>query len=75
MVTQPFELPANLISEHPEAAAFIDLNAKETPHIGYGGGVHLVLNQNFIVAVDYGMALKETDGVGGNLYIGLNFLF
>jgi hypothetical protein len=75
MVVQPFELPTNLISDFPEAAPYFDMNAKETPHIGYGGGVHFVLNQNFIVAVDYGMALKETDGVGGNIYIGLNFLF
>ncbi|MEN8201419.1 MAG: BamA/TamA family outer membrane protein [Bacteroidota bacterium] len=52
----------------------IDLDAKEVPHLSFGGGVHIALNQNFIVAVDYGMAAKKEDGDTG-LYIGLNFLF
>ena len=47
-------------------------------HVGYGAGLHIALNQNFIVAVDYGMALNtagdKNDGKTG-LYIGLNFLF
>ena len=75
MVTQKYKIP-EFAMDHPAiAGGFIDPDAKETPHIGYGGGVHLVLNQNFIVAVDYGMAVKETDGNGGSMYIGLNFLF
>ena len=52
----------------------IDLDAKEVPHLALGGGLHIALNQNFIVAVDYGMALKKEDGDSG-LYIGLDFLF
>ena len=48
--------------------------AEESWHISYGAGVHFALNENFIVAVDYGMAAKEEDGTKG-LYIGLNFLF
>jgi len=75
MVTKPYDIPDDLLTLHPEAEDYFDLGAKEVPHIGYGGGLHFVLNQNFIVAVDYGLALKETDGVGGNLYIGLNFLY
>lgn len=47
-------------------------------HVGYGAGLHIALNQNFIVAVDYGLAmntaLDKNDGKSG-LYIGLNFLF
>lgn len=74
MVTQKYKLPANLLTDHPEAAAFIDPDAKEVPHLGYGGGVHFVLNQNFIVTVDYGLAAKAEDGASG-LYINLNFLY
>ncbi|MEX2427563.1 MAG: BamA/TamA family outer membrane protein [Bacteroidales bacterium] len=74
MVTQKYELPANLMTDFPEAADFIDLNAKEVPHLGYGGGIHFVLNQNFIVTVDYGLAAKADDGDSG-LYINLNFLY
>lgn len=74
MVTQKYDLPDGLMTNFPEAAEHIDLNAKERPHIGYGGGLHFVLNQNFIVAVDYGLAANEQDGDSG-LYIGLNFLY
>jgi hypothetical protein len=52
----------------------LDPDAKEVPHFGFGGGVHLALNQNFIITVDYGMAAKAEDGDSG-LYINLNFLF
>ncbi len=74
MVTQKYDLPANLLTEFPEAAMHIDPDAKEVPHLGYGGGIHFVLNQNFIVTVDYGLAAKAADGSSG-LYINLNFLY
>lgn len=43
-------------------------------HNSAGGGIRFALNQNFIVAVDYGVALDERDGTSG-MYIGLNYLF
>ena len=43
-------------------------------HIAYGGGLRIALNENFIVAVDYGMAADAQDGNSG-LYIGLGYLF
>jgi hypothetical protein len=46
----------------------------ESIHASYGIGVHFALNQNFIVAVDYGRAIKKEDGTSG-IYIGLNWLF
>jgi len=46
----------------------------ESFHSSFGGGLHIAMNQNFIIAVDYGRALSEKDGSSG-LYIGLNFLF
>lgn len=74
MVTQQVEWPDDLLLLHPEAAQHIDPSAKEIPHIGYGGGIHFVLNQNFIVTVDYGFAARAQDGETG-LYINLNFLY
>ncbi len=71
MVTQKYKLPDTL---PVEAYQFIDPDAAEVPHLGYGGGIHFVLNQNFIVTVDYGLAAKATDGDSG-LYINLNFLY
>ncbi len=43
-------------------------------HNSLGAGLHFAMNQNFIIACDYGMALNSQDGKSG-LYIGLNFLF
>jgi len=77
MVTQKYDfdtsglpdvLPAGLPDE------IINQDLKEVPHVGLGGGVHLALNHNFIVTVDYGIAVKEEDGESG-LYINLNYLF
>ncbi len=43
-------------------------------HLAYGGGFRIAMNQNFIIAVDYGLAADKNDGNGG-LYIGLGYLF
>ncbi len=47
---------------------------KDSFHNSAGVGLRIVMNQNFIVAVDWGKALDKRDGTSG-LYIGLNFLF
>jgi outer membrane protein assembly factor BamA len=46
----------------------------ESMHFSYGAGLRIAMNQNFISAVDYGIAADERDGDSG-LYIGLNYLF
>ena len=43
-------------------------------HLGYGGGLRFALDENFIVAVDYGLANEAQDGSSG-MYIGLDWLF
>jgi len=77
MVTQKYDfdysgMPDVLPDDFPDE--IIDLDAKEVPHVGFGGGIHFALNQNFIVTVDYGFAAKKEDGDSG-LYINLNYLF
>jgi outer membrane protein assembly factor BamA len=77
LVTQKYKFDASgvpdvLPDDFPDQ--ILDLNAKETVHIGYGGGIHFALNQNFIITVDYGFAAKKEDGSTG-LYINLNYLF
>ena len=57
---------------------------KDTPHISVGAGFRFIMNENFIIALDYGMPiskfykegnpLKGQDGDGG-MYIGLGYLF
>jgi len=77
MVTQKYDFdypdnPGDLPDELPDA--ILDLNAKEVPHFGFGAGLHIAMNQNFIITVDYGFAAKKEDGDSG-MYINLNFLF
>jgi outer membrane protein assembly factor BamA len=43
-------------------------------HMSYGAGLRIVMNRNFIIAVDHGRPFDERDGTSGT-YIGLNFLF
>jgi hypothetical protein len=75
MVTQKFEYPDGPAPLLPDGSGPVyDPDAKETIHLGYGGGLHVVLNDNFIVTVDYGFAADKADGDNG-LYIGLNFLY
>ncbi len=47
---------------------------KESLHLSYGGGLRIVMNQNFIIAIDHGQVFDKKDGDAGT-YIGLNFLF
>lgn len=67
------ENPVNENVPEGERDQYFDLGS-ENFHSGFGGGLHIGMNQNFIIAIDYGKALSKKDGTSG-LYIGLNFLF
>jgi hypothetical protein len=47
---------------------------KDQMHFSYGGGFHLAMNQNFVIACDLGFPVDKQDGKKG-LYIALNWLF
>lgn len=47
---------------------------KDHPHFGTGLGLRAALNENFIIAIDYGFALDKRDGTSG-LYIGISNIF
>lgn len=67
MVTKPFSFEQN--SSAPDVKF-----AEEKLHVAYGAGGRIGLNENFVVAIDYGMAANKQDGKSG-IYIGLNWLF
>ena len=46
----------------------------EKMHYSYGGGLIVAMNENFVIAMDYGMAANKQDGKSG-FYMGLNYLF
>lgn len=69
----------NKISVTPQNATVVNRSSyfndnAETLHISYGAGLRIAMNENFVIAVDYGRAVKEQDGKSG-MYIGLNYLF
>lgn len=43
-------------------------------HYSYGAGLRIAMNENFVVAADYGLAADSQDGDSG-FYMGLNYLF
>jgi len=57
-----------------EEYGWYDPDVEQSLHMSYGGGFRIALNENFIIAVDYGMAKDELDGNSG-LYIGLGYLY
>jgi hypothetical protein len=71
-VTKKIDItPENGFVSQPEN--YFDTGA-EKMHFSYGAGLRIVMNQNFVIAIDYGFAADERDGDSG-LYIGLNYLF
>ncbi|MFO7657922.1 MAG: BamA/TamA family outer membrane protein [Bacteroidales bacterium] len=72
MVLKKYPLDLSSVPAAERELFFPDKN--ETLHIAYGAGLHFALNENFVVAVDYGLAASKDDGKSG-LYIGLNFLY
>ncbi len=47
---------------------------KESFHISYGIGIRIAVNQNQIIAFDYGITTNKQDGDAG-IYVGMNYLF
>ena len=56
-----------------EKTDYFDLGA-EKMHTSYGAGLRIAMNENFIIALDYGRVMSDKDG-GSGIYIGLNYLF
>ncbi len=66
---------ARVLQRHPVEHENLPFDPKdESVHWAMGAGLRVVLNKNFVVALDYGQALRKQDGDSG-LYIGLNFLY
>ena len=76
IVTSPYNFTMPDLTAEDITQSDIDkLNyANEGLHISCGFGLRFAINSNFIIAADYGIALKKEDGTNG-LYIGLNYLF
>ncbi|MCL2511556.1 MAG: BamA/TamA family outer membrane protein [Bacteroidales bacterium] len=58
----------------PEYEKYIDLSKSDALHLAAGGGFRIIINRNFIIAVDYAMPFDKQDGKG-SLYINTGYLF
>jgi len=75
LVFSPIEIDMNSVTlnEGETLKMFFDVD-NDALHMSAGAGLRIAINQNFIVAVDFGKAFDKRDGNTG-LYIGLNYLF
>ncbi|MCE1198349.1 MAG: BamA/TamA family outer membrane protein [Marinilabiliales bacterium] len=71
-VTKKIDIPTISLL-HENTTDYFNPGAEKL-HATYGAGIRLAMNQNFVVALDYGRTLNEQDGDSG-LYIGLHYLF
>jgi len=58
-----------------EKAVYFKLDTKDSFHSSLGGGIKVAMNQNFIISVEMGKPLNESDGSKMGTYINLNYLF
>lgn len=72
LIIDPIDLDLSLVPAEEKQIHF-DAD-KDALHLSAGAGLRIAINQNFIVAVDFGKAFDERDGNTG-FYIGLNYLF
>ncbi|MCR5709601.1 MAG: BamA/TamA family outer membrane protein [Bacteroidales bacterium] len=49
--------------------------ASEAMHLSAGGGLRLILNRNFIIAIDYGRAFNKQDNAKGSFYVNTGYIF
>jgi hypothetical protein len=72
MVVQDHPLYLDVIP--PEKQEFFFNTTADRLHLATGLGLRIAINENFIIAVDYGLALSRQDGTSG-LYIGIGNIF
>lgn len=73
MVTKSIDVDRGLLPNYENEKNYFDLD-KDKLHSSYGAGLHLDIERNLILSVNYGIAGNKKDGNSG-LYINVGFLF
>lgn len=73
MVVQPSRVDESRVPAGEDATLYFT-GKKERLHFAAGCGLHMAMNENFVVAADFGRAFSMQDGKFG-AYIGINWLF
>jgi hypothetical protein len=74
MVVQQVKFDKSKISIEDQETYFDFSFGQDKMHSSVGGGLRIALNENFILAVDYGFALYKQDGSKG-MYVTIGNLF
>jgi hypothetical protein len=74
MVVQEVKIDKSKISVADQETYFDFSYEKDKLHPSMGAGLRVALNENFILAIDYGFATNKQDGLKG-LYINIGNLF
>jgi hypothetical protein len=74
MVVQQVKFDKSKISAADQEKYFDFSYEKDKLHPSLGAGLRIALNENFILAIDYGFATNKQDGAKG-LYINIGNLF
>lgn len=78
MVTRGYDMSyrgdPNDAQKIAEYNKYINTTKVDLPHMAAGGGFRIIINRNFIIAVDYAYPFKKQDGTG-SLYINTGYLF
>jgi len=74
MVTQKIKIKYDNIPE-ADLARHFNIDKNDGLHSGAGLGLRAALNENFILAIDYGLPINKQDGNKGGLYISIGNLF
>jgi len=72
MVVQDHPVQRDLVPEDQQSFYF--KTTADCLHLSTGLGLRAAINHNFIISVDYGLALDKQDGTSG-LYIGIGNIF
>ena len=74
-VVQKIDVEKNFMTwSMPLPLGYFNFEDGESLHVSYGLGLRIAMNENFVIAVDYGKATNPQDGNTG-FYIGLDYLF
>jgi hypothetical protein len=63
-----------MVKEMAKYNKYVNSNKSDSFHTAAGGGFRIVINKNFIIAVDYARPFNKQDGNGG-LYVNTGYLF
>ena len=72
-ITKRIDINKSLLPTYELYSDFFDME-EDKLHSAYGLGLHVAMNENFILAIDYGLAGNKKDGNSG-MYISIGFLF